>query len=389
MLMSVQQKLQKGRDRLNKAGNDSDLLGLALTSIHGALEDACRNWLSAPAIKQQHGVDVQNKSEANWQNVLELMPRYCGWSDRDVRYVRKMNSLRNQAAHGDGFEGTRQDIEQYLSYVEKAIAKSGTFSSSASETLSSSGSQYFHNNIAQGGEVTPFRFLIERSDKGVKISNCRGAKIISISGRPLNFLQSKGKGILSLVIAYLGVMAIFNAVVGFFTMIFTGSFSRFTISIVSLLILKYLFDFFENSSCSVFITSDRIYIGKKSYLLSEGTYFRAITQKTDNLQKVYVIQPHGVVYFAHHLTWHEANELITIAAKSTSMINDSRSQFTVKSKDGLIFINSCKTKLSFVVEHNEKLWQSLQCRTLKNNLVELTKSELEELYSKKLQAFNV
>ena len=49
--MSVRQKLQKGRDHLNKAGNDPDLLGLALTSIHGALEDACRSWLAAPYVK--------------------------------------------------------------------------------------------------------------------------------------------------------------------------------------------------------------------------------------------------------------------------------------------------------------------------------------------------
>ena len=41
--MSIQEKLNKGRDRLNKAGNDEDLLGLALASVHGALEDACRN----------------------------------------------------------------------------------------------------------------------------------------------------------------------------------------------------------------------------------------------------------------------------------------------------------------------------------------------------------
>ena len=105
--MSTQEKLNKGRDRLNKAGNDSDMLGLALTSIHSALEDACRNWLSAPKIKQQHGIDVQNNAEASWQNLLELMPKYCGWSEQDVKYVRRMNSLRNKAAHGEGFESTR------------------------------------------------------------------------------------------------------------------------------------------------------------------------------------------------------------------------------------------------------------------------------------------
>lgn len=387
--MSVQEKLQKGRDLLNKAGNDSDLLGLAITSIHGALEDACRNWLAAPQIKQQHGIDVQNKNGASWQNLLELMPRYCGWSEKDVGYVRKINSLRNKAAHGDGFEGTRQDVEEYLIYVENAIAKGGSFSGSSSETSNSSTQQYFPNNMSQGDAVKPFRFCIERSDRGVKISNYKKAKIISLSGSPLNFSQSKGRGILSLVIAYFGITAIFSGIAGLFIAIFSGSFSQLIISAVSLLILKYLFEIFENSSCSVFITLDRIYIGKKSYPLLEGTYFKSVQQKTGNLYKVHVIQPNSVVYFAHNLTWHEADELIRIAIKSIHMIQDSRSQFSVEFKDGLIFIKSLKEKMSFVVEHNDKLWQSLRCRMVENNLVVLTKSELEELYSKKLQEFRV
>lgn len=385
--MSIQEKLNKGRDRLNKAGNDADMLGLAMTSIHGALEDACRNWLAAPEIKQQHGVDVQNRAEANWQNILELMPRYCGWSEQDVRYVRKMNSLRNQAAHGEGFEGTRQDVEQYLSFVENAIAKDGTFSSS--ETSSSSGGQYFPNNTSQGGAVTPFRFRIERSDKGIIISNYKKAKIISISGEPLNFLQHKVRGILCFVIACFGIAVVPSILSGFFIAIFTGSFRQFIISVVSLIILKYLFEVFENSSCSVFITLDRIYIGKKSYPLPEGAYFKAVAQKSGNLYKVHVIQPDGAVYFAHNLTWHEADELVKIAINSIYMIQDSRSLVSVRSEDGLIFIKAPEQQKSFVVEYNDKLWQSLNCRRRKNGDVELTKSELEELYQKKLQEFNV
>ena len=174
--MPTQKKLQRGRDLFDRAKNDSDLLGLALTSIHGALEDACRNWLSTPGIKQQHGIDVQNKAEASWRNILELMPQYYGWSEQNVRYVRKMNGLRNQAAHGEEFEGTRQDLEQYLSYVENAIAFNGAFSSS--ETSSASTGQYFPNNIPRGA-VKPFRFRIERSDRKVKIFHDKSAQIIS------------------------------------------------------------------------------------------------------------------------------------------------------------------------------------------------------------------
>ena len=130
--ISIQQKLQRGRKLLGKAGDDPDLLGTALGSIHGALEDACRNWLSSPELRSQHQVDVSNKAQASWKVLLELMQRHCGWSSQDVKYVGKMNYLRNQTAHGDEFEGTRQDVEQYLNYVEQAIAQGGTFSSSNS-----------------------------------------------------------------------------------------------------------------------------------------------------------------------------------------------------------------------------------------------------------------
>lgn len=52
--------------------------------------------------------------------------------------------------------------------------------------------------------------------------------------------------------------------------------------------------------------------------------------------------------------------------------NESKSLFSVKLKDGLIFINSGKTKISFVIEHNDRLWQSLCCRMVQKNFVQLT-----------------
>ncbi|NJK47814.1 TM2 domain-containing protein [Candidatus Gracilibacteria bacterium] len=51
------------------------------------------------------------------------MSRYYQWSDRDVEYVRRMNSLRNQAAHGEDFQGKRQDVENYASYVENLFER--------------------------------------------------------------------------------------------------------------------------------------------------------------------------------------------------------------------------------------------------------------------------
>jgi hypothetical protein len=188
--MSVQEKLQKGRNILQKAGNDPDLLGLALASIHGALEDACRNWLAQPQFIQQHRINVQNRSQASWQTLLQLMQTYGGWSMQEVQYVSKMNSLRNQTAHGDGYSGTRQQLEQYLYYIEKRLSIDTT----SSATSSSSSDRYFPNNIKEGGVVSPYRFYIRRSDRGVKIFNLRGATIISSSVGSKNILASGNLG---------------------------------------------------------------------------------------------------------------------------------------------------------------------------------------------------
>ena len=139
--MSAQQKLQKGRRLLSKAANEPDLLPLAMTSIHGALEDACRSWLSAPNIYQQHSIDVNNKHQASWKILLKLTPIYCGWSEQDVKYVSRMNYLRNQAAHGDGFKGTYEEVENYLSFVEKAIADGGKYTSTQASSRTSQNNQ--------------------------------------------------------------------------------------------------------------------------------------------------------------------------------------------------------------------------------------------------------
>jgi hypothetical protein len=376
--MSIQQKLEIGRTRLNKAGNDPDLLGLAMVSIHGALEDACRDWLSAPNIRQQHGKNVQNRSEASWQVLLELMQKHCGWSEQDTRYVSRMNSLRNKSAHGDPFEGTRQELEKYLSYVEKAIGHNGTNPSSTSET---STIQYFPDNTSTEIPVSPFRFYIERTDQGVKIFNQKGSLVIYASPGTSYFAGvpniPRKYVVIFFIAAFVAVVIPGLKIIANLTMIF--------------LVLMTIWQNHNSGIFSapyVFIGLKRIHVGKKSYPLPDGSYFRCISQENSNLYKVHVLQPNEVVYFGLNLTWHEADELLKIAINSAYMAVDSKSLFSVEAKDGLIFFNSLKTQMSFVVEQTPRLWQSIRCRMLKQNVVQLTKSELEELYNKKLQAFN-
>lgn len=117
---SAKKKLLDGRATLTKAGDDPDLLGVALTKIHAALEDACRFWLSDPHVAQNHQLDVQNRNQVSWKELFELLP-YCQWSADDIEYVRRWNSLRNRAVHGEDFPATRQEIEEYANYVENLL----------------------------------------------------------------------------------------------------------------------------------------------------------------------------------------------------------------------------------------------------------------------------
>ena len=107
--------------------------------------------------------------------------------------------------------------------------------------------------------------------------------------------------------------------------------------------------------------------------------------------RVNFIQPHGVVDIAYSLTWHEADELIRITANVGRIIDEPRSLVKISSKDGFIFINSPQQRKSFVVQHSDRLWENLYCRLAKQaideTLVELTESEFNELYARKLQEF--
>lgn len=114
----AKKKLEDGCLTLDKAGNDTDLLGLALTKIHAALEEACRIWLSEPTVAQSHHFDAKDRKEVTWQEILALMTQYYQWTSDDTSYIRNKNQLRNKIAHNDEFNLTRQEVENYAQYVK-------------------------------------------------------------------------------------------------------------------------------------------------------------------------------------------------------------------------------------------------------------------------------
>lgn len=402
--MSIEHKLARGRKILSKAGNEPELLSPALTAIHGALEDACRGWLAAPEIKRQHGIDVLDNSQASWKVLLDLMEKHGGWSKNELRYVAKMNSLRNDTAHGNEFTGTYQQVEQYLQFVQKAIANGGELTSDSHRTSTAqhirSNRHHFPRNRVKSA-VTPFRFNIARTQHGVKLSNSQGAKVI---GTPPN-ASSGNSGCRRLFL--LVVFLLLSLGVILYGLVFIIDYESVLVKLrgVALILAVPAFWLYiskkypQKSSVinsDVFVATDRVYIGKKSYPTPPGTNFGTTIQKTLNpeipdLLKAYFVQPHGAVYFAHSLTWHEADELIRIVVNLDRVIKEQRSQVAISCKDNLIYVRSQHEY--FVVSYSDKLWESLYCRASKQNseatLIELTESEFQELCDRQLQEFQV
>lgn len=122
-------KLQLGWERLQKAENDPELLGYALVSFHGALEDYFRYCLASHNfLDSRQRERVQDPQQVQWKELVDLMQQYCGLSLDDRSRILNANRLRQQVAHGDRFQGKPADVEGYGQFVQQIIS-SGAFTS--------------------------------------------------------------------------------------------------------------------------------------------------------------------------------------------------------------------------------------------------------------------
>jgi hypothetical protein len=116
---SAIEKWQLGMNRLKRAEAEPELLGSAMLSLHGALEDQFRHTLaSLRQLSAPERFRVKDVSQVQWRELCDLMQKYGGLSDRDVKYIMKMNSLRIDAGHGGEFRGTYQDVAAYADFIK-------------------------------------------------------------------------------------------------------------------------------------------------------------------------------------------------------------------------------------------------------------------------------
>ena len=136
-----QDKLQLGLQRLSKAGDDPDFLGMALISLHGALEDYFRSWLSSnSSVSPSKREVVLDARQMQWKGLLDLMQQYGSLNDNQRQYIFRMNRLRQDVGHGGQFTGTRSELENYADFV-RGFVVDGSSSTSNNENYNNGSQQ--------------------------------------------------------------------------------------------------------------------------------------------------------------------------------------------------------------------------------------------------------
>jgi SH3 domain-containing protein len=108
------EKLELGLQRLAKAGDDADMLGLALQSIHGALEDHFRARLSVDShMPAEQRAAMADPKQTQWRDLLDAMQLYGELSAPNRELIWRTNTLRTKVAHGGRYTGSRADMERY------------------------------------------------------------------------------------------------------------------------------------------------------------------------------------------------------------------------------------------------------------------------------------
>ncbi|HEX9370305.1 MAG TPA: hypothetical protein VF897_04840 [Roseiflexaceae bacterium] len=111
-------KLERAWQRLAEAGTNSDLVGLALLSFHGALEDHFRQWLgSDPRMPQEQRDKVAQIPQGQWKDLLDLMKQYGGLESYEREWIEGVGKIRHAFAHGDSYDSTPEYCARYGTFV--------------------------------------------------------------------------------------------------------------------------------------------------------------------------------------------------------------------------------------------------------------------------------
>jgi hypothetical protein len=117
-MSDVDDKLQRGFMLLERAATDSDLLGVALLAIHGALEDHFRQTLSARPTLNLAERQALVRRDITGVALVEMMEQHAGLTVDQRRIVLDAIEIRQNFVNGRPFRWRVGDMLRYARFVE-------------------------------------------------------------------------------------------------------------------------------------------------------------------------------------------------------------------------------------------------------------------------------
>jgi len=120
---NIEEKLKTGRDRVSTANNDPEILGLALLSFHGALEDHIRLSLALISDDSDSTEKYLTPSETRWNDLLSSAKQNLGLSQRNADLISEANAYRIDVGHGKANTWNVTKLLNYINFVESWCSK--------------------------------------------------------------------------------------------------------------------------------------------------------------------------------------------------------------------------------------------------------------------------
>ncbi|MGQ9548752.1 MAG: hypothetical protein ACUVWS_08990 [Roseiflexus sp.] len=113
----VEEKVRRGFDLVQRAGDDNDLLGAALLAFHSALSDYLDNELRRSPLLSDAERKAIDEGTLGWATRAALAQRAGLLTETQRDRVLTINWVRTGFAHGEGFAGSARSVAAYGEFV--------------------------------------------------------------------------------------------------------------------------------------------------------------------------------------------------------------------------------------------------------------------------------
>ncbi|MFQ3630951.1 hypothetical protein [Roseiflexus sp.] len=113
----VEDKVRRGFDLVQRAGEDSDLLGAALLAFHSALSDYLDAELRRSSLLNDAERKAIDEGTMTWLMRATLAQRVGLLTEKQRDRVLEINRVRTGFAHGEGFAGSARSVAAYGEFV--------------------------------------------------------------------------------------------------------------------------------------------------------------------------------------------------------------------------------------------------------------------------------